>query len=213
MRRAGAHVLLLAVGVALAFASTASAANAQEGGPLSPPTGTTVPQPPEPADDFKTPTVPPDPPTTPTAFVTVGSIGTLAIGSGVWAARAGERAKDGEVVSTAWGPSALTSLRVLALGLDDGTELVAEQSEDRYRLLKIDDRYDGNEVVLYDLREQKPLRYELERVSMLAWLATDGMPQVVGNPCITDPNVLRPALADAERQELCSRMRSGRTGG
>lgn len=138
-------------------------------------------------------------------IVTSVLIPTLAAGTIAWASSVGERAKEGKIVSTTWGLSKLTALRVLVIGLEDGTVLGGEPEEDRYRLLELN----RSRIVLFDLREQTSLRLASERVSLLAWLSADGDPRVVGNPCISAHDVLRPEWDEVDREALCRHGEQG----
>jgi hypothetical protein len=135
----------------------------------------------------------------------VGVVLILALGAGsaLWAREAGRRAVRGGVVATSLGPTHLTSLRLVALGLSNGTLVgEGEDSSARYRLLKL--RPD-DEVVIYDLKERRSRSYPWSTVSLLAWFATDGEIQSVGNPCAASDKAVHPDW-DRSPEELCREL-------
>lgn len=137
------------------------------------------------------------------AVVAVILIAALATGSARWARDAGRRAARGGVVATSVGPAHLTSLKLIVLGLSDGT-LVGEGEDGaaRYRLLKL--RAD-DEVVVYDLTNRRARSYPWSEVSLLAWYATDGKAQSVGNPCAATGKAVHPNWSRSP-EELCRNL-------
>jgi hypothetical protein len=136
--------------------------------------------------------------------VAVCVIAVLGVGSVLWARHLGHRAAEGRVVATYLGPTHLTSLRLVTVGLSDGTLIgEGEDSAARYRLVKL--RVD-DEVIVYDLKDRRARSYPWSTVSLLAWLAKDGDVQTVGNPCAAiDEGAVHPDW-NRSPEEMCREL-------
>jgi hypothetical protein len=58
-------------------------------------------------------------------------------------------------------------------------------------------------VIVYDLKDRRAHSYPWSTVSLLAWLATDGDVQTVGNPCAAIGEDAAHPVWNRSPEELC----------